>query len=138
DRHPREMTTLEDRLKSRFQGGLVVDVQPPEFEARMAILQMWAKEDDVPLQDDVLVMLARNVTENIRNLRGAYNAVAAKSRIMKHRMSLETVESDLGVYVTPRQRISLQTIIERVAGYYEVNADDLIGKKRTEKINVAR
>ncbi|MCU0513700.1 MAG: chromosomal replication initiator protein DnaA [Anaerolineae bacterium] len=138
DRHPRELVTLEDRLRSRFQGGLVADVQPPEFETRMAILRMWAKEKDVTLNDDVLVMVAQRVPGNIREMQGAFNQVAAQSRILKHRLPLSTAESTLQRYSLPRQKMSLELIIERVAQHYNLQPEDLTGKKRTEHVNLAR
>jgi chromosomal replication initiator protein len=86
----------------------------------------------------VLVMVARNIPENNRDLRGAYNLMAAQSRLNKHRLPLAAAETALGDYTLPRSRLSLRTIIERVAQFYELSAGDLCGKKRTERVNEVR
>lgn len=138
DRHPRELVTLEDRLRSRFQGGLVADVQPPEYETRLAILRMWVKEQNVDFDEEVLVLLARQFSGSLRDLEGAFTQLAAHSRLMRYRLPLAAAEVTLQRYTLPRERLSLDIIIERVAQHYSLCPEDLKGKKRTERLNEAR
>lgn len=138
DRHPSELKTLEDRLRSRFEGGLVADIQPPEFETRIAILKMWADERKVRLPYNVLEMVAQRVPKNVRELEGAFNQVVAQSKLGQRDMSLPTVESTLNRYSNPRERISLEEIISVTAQNFGFIAADLRGKKRTARINKAR
>ena len=138
DRHPSEMKTLEDRLRSRFQGGLVADIQSPEFETRMAILKMWADERAVRLPLNVLEMVAQRVPKNVRELEGAFNQVVAQSKLGQRNMSLPSVESTLNRYNNPRERVALADILEVTAKNFGLIAADLRGKKRAARINKAR
>jgi chromosomal replication initiator protein len=138
DRHPSEMRTLEDRLRSRFEGGLVADIQAPEFETRIAILKMWADERGVRLPYNVLEMVAQRVPKNVRELEGAFNQIVAQTKLGQRDTSLPSVESTLNRYHNPRERVSLEEIINVTAQNFGFIAADLRGKKRTARINTAR
>lgn len=138
DRHPRELATLADRLKSRFQGGLVADVQPPEYETRIAILQMWARERMVTLTDDALDMIARRAPGNVRELAGVFNQIVAQSHLAGGTLPLPKVENALERFMLPRHRLTPADIIESIAQQFHLHTADLTGKKRTEHINEAR
>ncbi|MBC7814938.1 MAG: chromosomal replication initiator protein DnaA, partial [Burkholderiales bacterium] len=141
DRHPRELKTLEDRLRSRFEGGLVVDVQPPEYETRIAILNMWANERGIELPDSVVQMMAERAQSNIRSLEGVFNQVVAKAHLTTRPLSLQSAQSVLERFERPRQhgrKPTLEQVVAAAAKHHSLPADDLTGKKRTHAINTAR
>lgn len=138
DRHPREMKTLEDRLRSRFQGGLVADIAPPEYETRVAILQMWVHERQAQLNEDVLAMVAQRSPGNIRELEGLFNQILAQSRLYGGQLNLPDAQQTLARYAQPRERVTLQRIIDVAAQRQGFKAGDLTGKRRTARVNRAR
>ncbi len=138
DRHPREMTTLEDRLRSRFQGGLVADVQPPELETRIAIVRMWAKERRLEFQSDVVAAIAERAPNNIRELEGAFNQVVAQTRLAGTSLPLQRIATTLEHFMQPRERPSVKYIIEQVAIHHDLTPADLTGSKRLAHIAEAR
>ncbi len=137
DRHPREMQTLEARLRSRFQGGLVADIQPPEFETRVAILQMWAQERNADIPQDVIHMVAEETPGNVRNLAGMFNKIMAQIRFNQE-ISLEEATETTRQYSQPRERVKLEHIIDITAKKQGFTARDLCGKRRTSRVNRAR
>ncbi|MCA9915977.1 MAG: chromosomal replication initiation protein, partial [Anaerolineae bacterium] len=138
DRHPSELKTLEDRLRSRFQGGLVADIQPPELETREAILQMWAHEREIYLPEDVIRVVAERAPNNVRELEGVFNQLVAQAQYSKNPVSLPAAEHTLDMYDRPRERVSLDHIIRVTANNMGFEPQDLIGKRRTARINKAR
>lgn len=145
DRHPREMTLLEDRLRSRFEGGLIMDVQPPEFEARVAIIEMWAQERDVQISRSVSEMIAGYEPSSIRNLNGIVTKVIMQAQLSGQPITLGFVESVLHHNEQPRYHrfgqvriITVEQVIQHTAQYYKVDAKDIAGRKRKGRINHAR
>ncbi len=139
DRHPRELETLEDRLRSRFQGGLVADISPPEFETRMAIMEMWAQERQLEMSPDMLHMIAERAPHNIRELSGVFNQIAARVRMGGgHNLTMHRAEATLNRYEKPREQITIPRIIDVVADTFNLDVDVLTGKKRAARINHAR
>lgn len=144
DRPPRELATLEDRLRSRFEGGLVVDIPPLEFETRLAILEMWAQERGVRLQRSVLELVAERARSNVRELEGVFNQVIAKSQFAHQPMTLDNAEAVLQQYDAPRHHGSrrapttLNCVIEITARYYQMNPAELTGKNRAQRVNNVR
>jgi chromosomal replication initiator protein len=137
DRHPRELKTLEDRLRSRFQGGLVADIQAPEYETRVAIMKMWAQERGSNLRQDVIDTLALRAPNNVRELEGVFNQIIAQNRFVGE-MSLPKVEHTLERFSKPRDRISTNDIIRAVAESFGFEAEDIVSTKRTSRLNKAR
>lgn len=138
DRHPRELSTLEDRLRSRFEGGLVVDLQPPTLETRLAILRLWAGERSLLLPREVLLLLAEHARLNIRELEGVFNQIVAASIYSGQTITLELVQDLLDGFRRPRAVVTVQRVLETVARHFQVTPVDLIGPRRTERINHAR
>lgn len=142
DRHPRELELLEDRLRSRFEGGLVMDVQLPEFEARIAILENWAQERGVHVPRAVCEMIADRAHSNIRELEGLFTQIVAKARLGNQPLTLNAAESMMEVFERPRQHsrraITIEQILEVTASHHELKTKDLTGKRRTGRINHAR
>ncbi len=141
DRHPSELTTLEDRLRSRFQGGLVVDIPTLDLETRMAILEMWIEERGIRVPRNVMEMVASHASQNIRTLEGVFNQLLAKSRLTRQPLTMDTAAHTLQRFEAPRlhgQKVTAQDILREVARYYHLKVDDLTGKNRTQRVNSAR
>lgn len=135
DRHPSELSRLEERLRSRFQMGVVVDISPPDFELRLAILQKKAQVEHVPLPDDVAHFLAATREANIRELEGDLTTVLAYCSM--HHLSL-TVESAQGALrgrlSTTERKITVETIQREVSRHYGIPIPDLRSQARTADI----
>ncbi|MDE2635668.1 MAG: chromosomal replication initiator protein DnaA [Chloroflexota bacterium] len=139
DRHPRELTTLEDRLRSRFQGGLVADIAPPELETRIAIMELWARERDIQIPSKVLHVIAERSSSCIRELNGLFNQIAARLRINGGgNLSVRRAEATLNRYEKPAEQITVSHIIDVIAASFNLESDALKGKKRVARINHAR
>ncbi len=140
DRHPRAIATLEDRLRSRFEQGLITDVQPPELETRLAILRKKAEGEKGFIPDEVLELIATNVKDNIRELEGALvrvSAYASLNREMITRDKAELVLSDILDANQPRQ-ITPKVILEATAKTFDFTVDDLCGASRRRPLVTAR
>lgn len=138
DRHPRELETLEARLRSRFEGGLVMDIQPPSFETRMAILDNWAYERNVLLPRHVAEMIAGRAKLNVRELEGIFNQVVATSQLTRQPLSAGSTEEILDGFRRPREHVTLAQVVELTARHHGLSIDELVGKRRTGAINQAR
>ena len=140
DRPPREIETLEDRLRSRFDQGLTADIQTPDLETRMAILRTKAASDNIVLPTAVITLLATNIATNIREIEGAYNKIVAYTSLMHMPITVETAQkvlSDMGNDIKTRT-ITYEGIIKVVADHYNVKQDELFNKKRTQNIAFPR
>ena len=140
DRPPREIETLEDRLRSRFDQGLTADIQTPDLETRMAILRTKAASDNIVLPTEVITLLATNIATNIREIEGAYNKIVAYTSLMHMPITVETAQkvlSDMGNDCKTRT-ITYEGIIKVVANHYNVKQDELFNKKRTQNIAFPR
>jgi chromosomal replication initiator protein len=138
DRPPRDITTLEERLRSRFVWGMSIDMQTPDFETRCAILQTKAQGHDVVLPTDVVDYLATNVQTNIRELEGALNQLLAFCEMRGLEPSLTIASSLLGSSQSRPKHISARQIIERTARHFQVSIEDILGPKRDKDIVVPR
>lgn len=138
DRHPRELNTLEERLRSRFEGGLIVDLQPPGLETRLAILRLWASERSLMVPREVLMLLAERARLNIRELEGVFNQIVAASLYSGETITVDLVQELLDGFRRPRTSLTVQRVLETVARHFQMTAVDLIGPRRTERINHAR
>ena len=140
DRPPREIETLEDRLRSRFDQGLTADIQTPDLETRMAILRTKAASDNIVLPTEDITLLATNIATNIREIEGAYNKIVAYTSLMHMPITVETAQkvlSDMGNDIKTRT-ITYEGIIKVVADHYNVKQDELFNKKRTQNIAFPR
>jgi len=138
DRHPRELETLEARLRSRFEGGLVMDMVSPEMETRVAILQGWAAERGLDLPMTFSQVLALRVKGNVRQLEGMFNHLVAAVQINRQPLTIELID-DLadGVRRTPTT-ITLERVLNITARHHGLSIHDLTGPRRTGVINQAR
>lgn len=140
DRPPKSMPLLEDRLRSRFEWGLITDIQSPDLETRLAILQTKAEEQGVAILQEVLDLIARKAQKSIRELEGSLNRVVAFARLTKAPLTLEVASQALTEFSTPGPRRSLSplAIIDTVAKYFELEPEALEGKKRDKLTALAR
>ena len=140
DRPPREIPEIEERLRSRFEWGLIVDIQKPDYETRMAILRQKADEDRIDVPNEVLDYIARNVNSNIRALEGCLASLNAHSKLMGSPITLELAKSTLNHLVQAQEsrKITSGGIIEFVADKYGVSPEDLTGKRRSREIALPR
>lgn len=140
DRPPKEILRLEDRLRSRFEWGLITDVQPPNLETRIAILRKKAIADNLEVPSEVLVAIADQVSTNIRELEGALIRVVAYSALVNQPITPELASEALKeiISTTVSKQVNIQQIQEAVCNYYRLQAEDLISKKRTKTIAFPR
>jgi len=135
DKPPKEMNTLEERLRSRFEWGLIADIQPPNYETRVAILQKNAEAMDKNIADEIIKYIATNIKSNIRELEGALNKVIASSKLNNKELNLALAEDALKdiIYPNKPREITPSLIIEVVAEHFGVDAEDITSKKRNSE-----
>jgi len=138
DRPPKALTALEDRLRSRFGWGLIADVQPPDFETRIAILKAKAETVSARVSNEVLAYIARKVPSNIRELEGALNCVLAHARLMHAPLDLDTAEVALESILDHVVDLSPEQIVAAVASHYGLSEKELVGRSRRRTISRPR
>jgi chromosomal replication initiator protein len=139
DRPPQELGGIEERLRSRFRSGLVVDIQPPDLETRIAILQMKALRDHLAVTDDVLHFIASRFESNIRELEGALLRVNAFGSITRQQVDLALAERALEDLIPASgQEIRPPTIMQETATYFGLTEQDLVSKSRSRQLTTAR
>ena len=137
DTFPKELSGIEDRLKSRFAWGLTVAIEPPELEMRVAILQKKAQADDIKLDENVAFFIAKQVRSNVRELEGALKRVVAYARFTEKPMTLDLVKDALrDLIASAHKQVSIENIQKTVADFYKIKVADMFSKKRTR--NLAR
>lgn len=140
DHHPRELTLLEERLRTRFSGGLLFDILPPGFETKIAILKRKALEKRSVVPDDVLNFLAQDSGDDVRTLEGRLTKVIFASKLHEVPISLELAKNALSEAVSEngKEEITPQAIISAVTGYYRVARGELVGKSKKKEIVLPR
>ena len=140
DRPPKEIPTLEDRLRSRFEMGLITDIQAPDFETRMAILRKKAQMENIDVPNEVTVYIAKNIKSNIRELEGALTRVVAYSSLTNRTISFELASEALKDIITTskHEEITVNRIKEKVSSVFSVKMEDFNSKKRTRSISYPR
>lgn len=137
DRLPKDIPTLPDRLRTRFEMGIVVDIQPPPPETRIKILKKWAGDLRLDIKDDVFEFIAQNFTNNVRELEGAFNKVTAIADIEGVNIDLDFVKKVLNVD-TKKKKITIDTIAKVVSEFFGVSIANLKSPARSQKISDAR
>ena len=140
DKPPKEMETLEERFRSRFEMGLIADIQSPDYETRMAILRKNAENYGKHIDDEVINYIATNIKSNIRELEGAYNKIIAYSRLNNVDITLENAMEALKdiIYPDKSKVITPQLIIDTVCEQYGSKKEDIFSKKRNSEIVLPR
>ncbi len=136
DRPPGEIGNIEERLRTRFGGGLIADIQPPDLETRIAILSRKAQSDGIAVPDDVLALIADRFSSNIRELEGALLRVAAFSSVTRRAISFDLAQSVLKDIFPERsiKPISISVIQQEVCSFFGITRNELVGNKRTQSI----
>ena len=136
DKPPKEMETLEERIRSRFEWGLMADIGTPDYETRMAILRKKAETDNFDIDDDILNYIASNISSNIRELEGALNKLLAFHNLEHTHITMDIAERELSNIITPDKprEITAQLIIEVVSEHFHISVDQMISKTRSSEI----
>ena len=138
DKLPRDIPTLEERLRSRFVWGMTIDMQTPDFETRCAIIQIKAHSHDIELPPDVTEYLATNVQTNIRELEGALNQLLAFCEMRELEPTMEIAAGLLGTIKTRPKHLTARQVVERTARHFQIPLEDIMGPKRDKDIVVPR
>ena len=134
DRQPKEIPAVEQRLVSRFEWGMIADIQAPDLETRMAILRTKMEKKGVNISEDILFYIAENVISNIRELEGALNRLAVYQQMQNRGMVLDQAKTILASIVGVKKRVtSAKKIAESVAEFYNISMDDLIKQSRKKE-----
>ena len=140
DRPPKDIPTLEDRLKTRFEWGLIADIQPPDLELRIAIIKKKAEQVHISIPDEVLTFLAENLRSNIRQIEGAIKKLSALSFLSGQKISMELAKGCLSELLGGAEpvNVTVEKVFGAVQSKYSVSKAELVGKKRTKEIASAR
>ncbi|WP_051689140.1 chromosomal replication initiator protein DnaA [Butyrivibrio sp. AE2032] len=140
DKAPSNLTELNSRLTSRFQDGIMFDVQPPDFETRKAIFLSKLKNENFNLSDEIIDYVCENVTTNIRQLNGAFNTISSYVTLANGELSLEDIQKIIMPIVSPNKKkyLTPEIVINAVANYYDLTPDKLTSKLRSAEISTAR
>jgi chromosomal replication initiator protein len=139
DRPPQEIDNLPDRLRTRFQGGMVVDIQSPDLETRIAILQQEANLNGAEIDPELIMFIAQNVENSVRELQGAMTKVITLTKINGGSPSVDSIAKMLQVDIdSKRKRVQPDDVIEAVGGVFDVTPKEITGKRRTAYVALAR
>lgn len=139
DKPPKEIDGLTDRLRSRFEGGMVCDIQAPDYETRMAILQKKCESYNITLSNDILEIIATNIESNVRELEGAITKIATTIKVMGGNISKEEIIQILSLDIeSKRKRITPEKVMDSVCEVFEVTSREIKGKRRTAYVALCR
>ena len=139
DKPPRDIPFLEDRLKSRFEWGLLADISCPDYETRVAILRKKALDESIIIDDSILANIATKIDSNIRELEGVFNKIVARASLTHSPITIELAENIINEFISKREKvISSEFIQETVAKYFSIDKKDLAGEKRSNDIAFPR
>ncbi|HXG51886.1 MAG TPA: chromosomal replication initiator protein DnaA [candidate division Zixibacteria bacterium] len=139
DKFPKEIPGLEDRLRNRFEWGLIADIQPPDMETRVAILQKKAESEGVQLPHEVAIFLASNIDSNVRELEGSLTRLGAFASLTKSVITVELAKEVLhNTLKSSHKEITIESIQKTICEYYNIKLGDLKAKRRTKNIAIPR
>ncbi len=139
DRPPKDIKLLEDRLKSRFEWGLIADISNPDYETRLAILRKKAQLDNIIIDDEILSDIATKIDSNIRELEGILNKLIANASLTNCQITIEMAEKAINDVVTKKDKVlSLELIQETIAKYFNITVEELKGVKRSNDVTFPR
>jgi len=138
DRPPKAMVTLEERLRSRFEWGLTADIQPPDFETRMAVLRSKVERNGYHFPDEILALIARRVQSNFRELEGAHTRIAAFAELSGLPITLALVDTALADLLPRRMEVKSDEVVRRVADVFGVTVDRMLGRDRSREVALPR
>jgi len=135
DRPPKAIPTLEERLRSRFEGGMLADIGVPDFETRLAILKQKSHERNYDFDEETLVYIATHIQKNVRELEGALNRIGAFSQIYNKIPNIKEVRNILNTYLSsPYRKTSPQSILKSVSEFYSISLNDLTKRSRKKEV----
>jgi len=135
DRPPKIIPSLAERLKSRFEGGMIADISPPDYESRIAILKVKSQERNINLPKEVLDYIATNIKNNIRELEGALNILTTFIKLQKKEVNLEIAKKLLKNIISPSPKIStFKKIVKIVSEFYDVKEEEILSKTRRKEV----
>jgi len=139
DKPPRDIQGLEERLKSRFEGGILADVSVPDYETRLAILKRKVQQKNIIIDDYLLSVIATRINSNIRELEGSLNKIIAYANLTHSPITIEIVEKSLNEYIHQKEKIiSAEYIQETVAKYFNITKEDLVSSRKSNDIAYPR
>jgi chromosomal replication initiator protein len=138
DKHPNYIQNLEDRLKSRFSSGMIVDVIEPDFESRLAIIKAKIQEQNLPITSEVLEYIAGSIQGNIRELEGSLNAIIAATSLKNRELSLTEVKNLIKNNIRPKKNVSVAEVVKAIADFYNLEDKTIYEKTRRKEIVHAR
>lgn len=136
DKHPNHIVGLEDRLKTRFGAGMIIDIQEPDLESRMAIIREKIQQQHILIDDDAAQYIAQTITSNIREIEGSLNTVAMQSDLRKKAVTIHEVRQLVKNVIKPKKNISVDIVVKTVSDYY--NLDDAIIYEKTRRKEIVR
>ena len=135
DRPPKAISTLEERLRSRFEGGMIADISYPDFETRMAILKIKVQQKNFEISQEILEYIAKNIQKNIRELEGALNRIVAHMKLNDLSLNTSNIKKILSsVISSPKKITSYKNILKTVADFYDIELSNLLNKSRKKEI----
>jgi chromosomal replication initiator protein len=135
DRPPKAIHSLAERLRSRFEGGMIADISIPDFETRIAILKLKSQERGVNLKDEILNYIASNIKNNIRELEGALNVLVTYLKLQNKDLDLKTAKALLRSFISPSLKIStFKKVLKVISDFYDVNEKDLLSTSRRREV----
>lgn len=138
DKHPNYIIGLEDRLRSRFSAGMIVDVTKPDYESRAALLKTKATQKKTAISDEVIDFLASNLEGNIRELEGILNAISIQTELRSRKISINEVKSLIKNNIKPKKHLALEEIIKIISGFYSIAPEQIYEKTRKKEIVYVR
>jgi chromosomal replication initiator protein len=138
DKHPNYIPELADRLKSRFAAGMIVDISPPDYESRLAILKVKLKELSIDLDKEIVEYIAETVEGNIRELEGSLNIIICQYRLKNKSLNLAEVKNLLKNNIKPKKNMAIKDVVKVVSEYYKLEENSIYEKTRKKEIVKAR
>jgi len=138
DKHPNYIIGLEDRLRSRFSAGMIVDVTKPDYESRAAILKTKATQKKTAVSDEVINFLASNIEGNVRELEGILNAISIQTELRSRKLTINEVKSLIKNNVKPKKHLALGEIVKIISGFYSLDPEQIYEKIRKKEIVYVR
>lgn len=138
DKHPNYIIGLEDRLRSRFSAGMIVDVTKPDYESRAALLKTKATQQQTPISDDVIDFLASGLDGNIRELEGVLNAISIQTELRGRKISTNEVKTLIKNNIKPKKHLALEEVVKIIAGFYTMDPEKIYEKTRKKEIVYVR
>jgi chromosomal replication initiator protein len=138
DKHPNYIVGLEDRLRSRFSAGMIVDVTKPNYESRSALIKTKALQGNINISEDVCEFIAHSMEGNIRELEGVLNAIGIQSELRGRKLTVSEVKSLVKNNIKPKKHLALEEIVKIIAGFYSLEPEKIYDKTRKKEIVYVR